>query len=300
MYRLLNIKILIVVGCVIGSVFLFSLTMSSFSPDKMVLASVSDVLVEPNELVSFSDSTAGADSWLWEFGNGDQSTERSGGYRFVEPGTYQIRLTINDELEKRFIIEVRNNPHSSEKKMLIEISAPEKVIQNEKVVFKGIGLAEKWRWEFGESGVIDSRDKQAIYSYSQPGIYSVKLSTETTKYPILHIIEVTPHYQENDTTDVLSQIGQDIKRNLQAIVAGRSFNKHYNYILSTFLCKKPNTLVVINNNTYNDFYSYCQGLRIIGKSNKTIIENVLLDLDPENESCIKQLNVIQYDSKGKK
>lgn len=103
-------------------------------------------------------------------------------------------------------------------------------------------------------------------------------------------------YQENDTTDVLSLIGLDIKENLQAIALGKSFNLHYNKILNKYLCQDANTLVVINNNKYNDFYSYCQGLKIVGKANKTIIENVLVDLDKENNTCIDKITVIQYDS----
>ncbi len=297
MYRLLNIKILIVVSIIIVAIVVFSISIKSCSNEKMILAKVSHVIVTPNTPISFADSTKGAYSWLWEFGNGDKVSEPCGQYSFSQPGKYQIRLTINNEKEKFFLIEVKNQESDDSQDPLIKINAPVTAMQNEMIVFKGEGNAEKWRWEFGESGMIDSREKKTLYAYSQAGIYDILLSTETTKYPIRHQIEIIPQYQENDTTDVLSLIGQEIKENLQAIIDGRSFNGHYNKILKKYLCNDANTIVVTNNNKYNDFYSYCQGLKIIGKANRTIIENVLVDLDEMNNSCINRITVIQYDAK---
>jgi hypothetical protein len=54
-------------------------------------------------------------------------------------------------------------------------------------------------------------------------------------------------------------------------------------------------VVIINNTKKNDFYSYCQGLRLIGRR-RTTIENVLIDIDPETEECIQKLIVIQSDN----
>ena len=44
---------------------------------------------------------------------------------------------------------------------------------------------------------------------------------------------------------------------------------------------------------YNDFYSYCQGLKIIGRK-KLIIEEVVVDTGNSNtDECIKKLLVTQ-------
>ena len=296
MHKISNIKILIVVGIAALAVLIFSTAIRSCSNEKIVLAKVSHVLAETNQTISFADSTKGAHEWLWEFGNGDKLSSPRGQYQYREAGKYQIRLTVNNEREKYFLIEVKDPVDTESENSIISIYAPSKAMQNELVIFKGIGNAEKWRWEFGETGMVDSREKKTLYAYSQPGLYDVLLSTETTKYPIRHQIEVIAQYQENDTTDVLSLIGLDIKDNLQAIALGKSFNLHYNKILNKYLCQDANTLVVINNNKYNDFYSYCQGLKIVGKTNHTIIENVLVDLDKANNTCIDKITVIQYDS----
>ena len=98
----------------------------------------------------------------------------------------------------------------------------------------------------------------------------------------------------NDSTDVFVLIGNDIKEKLQAIVDGKPFNSNYNYIMSKYLCNNSETLVIINNTKRNDFYSYCQGLKIIGRE-KTIIDNVTVDVDTQTGECVRQLTVTQYD-----
>ena len=98
---------------------------------------------------------------------------------------------------------------------------------------------------------------------------------------------------ENDSTDVFVLIGNDIKEKLQAIADGKPFNTNYNYIMNSYLCKNPDIPVIINNTKRNDFYSYCQGLRFIGRK-KTIIDNVIVDVDSQSE-CVKKLTVVQFD-----
>lgn len=63
--------------------------------------------------------------------------------------------------------------------------------------------------------------------------------------------------------------------------------------MSTYLCNNSNTLVIVDNTKKNDFYSYCQGLKIIGRK-RTRIDNVIIDID-DSESCINKLIVLQTD-----
>lgn len=81
-------------------------------------------------------------------------------------------------------------------------------------------------------------------------------------------------------------IGNDIREHLQAIVDGKPFNTHYNYILKKYLCGNPDIAVTVNNSKKNDFYSYCQGLKIIARR-KTLIDEVFVDMGvkPEQRMC---------------
>jgi hypothetical protein len=291
MGKLLGYRVYIVVVAIcilLGITFLIRSCMYG----KEVRAVVSPLDIEQGLPVEFADSTQGAHKWFWEFGNGDTFSKRRGKYIFPETGKYQIRLTVNGNQEKRFIINVRP-PKKDKASELVKIIAPDEAFQGEYITFRGEGPSKDWRWEFGETGRVDAFEKNAIYKYELPGRYVVALRTEETKYPVLHTIDIIPQYSESDSTDVASIIGNDIKERLQAIVDQKPFNKNYNYIMDTYLCRNPNTLVIVNNDKKNDFYSYCQGLRIIGRK-KVRVENVLIDVD-ENGICVNKLIVVQTD-----
>jgi hypothetical protein len=292
--KIFNYRIYVITGVIATCIGLAFLVRSCLTT-REVKAGVTPLDVEVGTFITFADSTKGANQWLWEFGNGDSSPLQKGTYTFPETGKYQIRLIVNERFEKKFIVNVRAKKNDDIQSELVKIIAPGTGMQEEYIVFRGEGPSKEWRWEFGETGVVDAREQTAIYKYEFPGTYEVLLTTEDTKYPIRHTIVIAPQYMENDTTDVATLIGNDIKQKLQAIIDQKPFNTNYNYILNSYLCKNPNALVIVNNTKKNDFYSYCQGLRLIGRR-KTTIENVLIDIDPETEECIQKLTVIQSDN----
>lgn len=293
MGKILNRKTYITVVAVCLC-FLIAYMIRGYFSSRSVQAFVSPLEVRVGEPIEFADSTHKARQWMWNFGNGDTSDRRSGEYRYGTPGKYQIKLLVNNSFEKKMIVTVLPDKKADEAFKLIKITAPDMAMQNERIIFRGEGDAKEWRWEFGETGNIDSRDRNSIYAYKEPGIYEVRLSTENTRYPIVHNIEILPQYMENDSTDVFVLIGNDIKEKLQAIADGKPFNTNYNYIMNNYLCKNPDVPVIINNTKRNDFYSYCQGLRFIGRK-KTIIDNVIVDVDSQLGECVKKLTVVQFD-----
>lgn len=293
MGKLNNYRVFVIIG-VIALCIVMAFVIRNLFTTREIQASVSPLDIEIGQPINYSDSTKGSNSWLWEFGNGDESVLQQGKYTFAETGRYQIRLKVDNKQEKKFIVNVRAKSNN-EGEQLVRIEAPHTGMQGEYIIFRGEGLSKEWRWEFGETGIVDSREKSAIYKYELPGNYEVLLSTEETQYPIRHLIEILPQYTEDESTDVESLIGNDIKEKLQNIIDQKPFNNNYNYVLSTYLCNNPNTLVVVNNNKKNDFYSYCQGLKIIGRK-KTTIDNVIIELNPLNDACIQKLIVVQYDN----
>lgn len=291
MKKISNSKLYIIIFSIVFCV-LITFLIRFFFTTREVRAFVSSLEIFQNEPLIYSDSTKNAKEWLWEFGNGDTSLEKIGEYTYSNPGSYQVKLTVDNSISKEFLINVKE-PIKLERDSLIQISAPAFAVQYEYVTFRGVGLSKEWRWSFGETGIIDSREKVALYAFTEPGIYQVELTTEDTKYPIRHLIEIFPQYMENDTTDVLKLIGNDIKEKLQAISDGKPFNTNYNYILNNYLCNDPNVLVTVNTDKRNDFYSYCQGLKILGKKSITINDVIIIQDDNQSE-CVKKLIVSQY------
>lgn len=287
--------IYIVILSLLAYLLVYVLLLQSCSQERLIKANISNSDLLVNEVFSYNDSTRGAKDWIWEFGNDEKSTKQGGEFSFVKPGKYRIKLTVDRKSEKFFLVNVTEKVESVESR-LVSIVAPSMAIQDEYIVFKTDGEANLYRWEFGETGLIDSREKDPIYYYSEPGNYEVLLTTDVGYYPVIHEIEILPRYNDNDSTDVLTLIGIDIKNRLQSLADGKAFNNNYNYVLSRYLCNNPNTLVVVNNNKYNDFYSYCQGLKITGKANKTSIEKVVVDTNAdENISCLSVIYVMQND-----
>lgn len=292
MNKYFNTRSLVSTLIVVSLIIVLVIIMRSCGRERIVRASVSSTDIVLGQQIGYADSTSRAETWLWEFGNGDYSTEQAGTYEFKEEGRYQIRLKVNHNLKKEFQVMVRPRPER-QSDHLIRINAPATAVQGEYILFSAEGNDMDWRWEFGESGIIDSREKTAIYAYQNHGIYQVRLSTEKTQYPVTHWIEVMPKYMEVDSLDAMTIAGNDIRQRLQNISDGKPFNPNYNHVLNTYLCQNPDVLVTVNNNRRNDFYSYCAGLRVAGRG--TYIETVFVESSKPETGCIDHLIVVQYD-----
>ena len=281
---------MIVVAMMLSMVVLAIIVRSCTAGDP-IRASVSPLDVEVGASIRYSDSTYNTSHILWEFGNGDNSHEKNGLYTFMEPGRYQVRLIVNREKSKCFIVNVRER-RSVRNNKLIKIKAPSKVVQNERVVFMADGDSDNWRWEFGESGQVDSQEQNPIYVYSKVGVYEVKLMAGNMLYPVVHTIEVMPEFAIDESTDVDTQASDEFKKRLQQIIDERNvFNSNYNYLLRYYLSGNSNVMVLINGTNENDFYSYCNGLKIMGKQQSTVIMDVNIERDKSGK--IKRLLVNQ-------
>ena len=173
-------KILFVIAAMLLCI-LVAILIRLFFSSRTVRMTLTPIEVETGETVHYADSTRNARSWLWEFGNGDISHERSGEYVFKKPGRYQVRLQVDGGLERKQIITVHRSRDDYGSDELVRMKAPATAFQGEIVSFKGYGPSKEWRWQFGESGIVDSREQNPLYAYPEPGIYEVLLTTENTQ-----------------------------------------------------------------------------------------------------------------------
>lgn len=284
-----SVTVFVILALVVGALIL---GIRSCQSGPTVKAFISNTGVTLGESFVYSDSTKNAKEWYWEFGDNETSGKARGNYTYRQAGKYRIRLTVNGKYEKLFTVNVKAI-NSDSLSRLVEIEAPKTAMQGEYIVFKGVGNDKQWRWEFGESGMVDAREKNPLYAYAEAGVYQVQLRTENTQYPVIHMIEITPNYSVNDSTDMMSVIGADIREKLQAISEGKSFNSNYNYIIRKYMCNDEKTEVVINNNKFNDIYSYCQGLAAIGRGRKVLIDHVAVEIPDLESGCVSKIIVVQ-------
>ena len=271
-----------------------------YTSDVEIQARVYPVQQVVGQPIRYADSTSQAEEWHWEFGNGQESRREHGAVYYYQPGTYLIRLTVNKKVTQTFSVVIRPKPLINQQDSVVRIQGPTSGYEREKLVFTAVGgQARQFTWRFGASGQVDSREQTAIYSYptdenrSQPRRYTVELLTDVTKYPIRHTITVVRGYNKfAPPVDSLDIVGSDIRRRLQQIADGHSFNTNYDYLLRRYLCNHNNTQVNINSSKANDFYSYCMGLQF---DRGVRIDAVALSSDSLT-SCVTRLNVTQHKS----
>lgn len=263
---------------------------------------------ELNEKLSFkiNDSTLLSDKKaVWYFGNGDSIvSKRNVNYTYKKAGKYLVTLRINNKFDFSKQINIVNGRTLTAKDSIPKIFCAAFGYVGEEIVFTGYSpSSNNWYWEFGETGTIDSYEKQAIYVFNSPGIYTIKLETEKTKYPITKEIEIFQLYEPFKEPEVIDSAGivlNDIKKRLQIIANlgardTRAYKAQVNYLKNKYICSDlSDVVVVVNEEKYNDFLSYCQGLHYLD-GNATIIQEVKLD----TIKCFKQINITQKTNKTK-
>ncbi|PZF72740.1 PKD domain-containing protein [Taibaiella soli] len=270
--------------------------------EKRVIHSNADlqVVVYPQDLtigdtLHFADHTSFAKQHRWEFGDGGLSFLESDNYCYTKPGYYQLRLIVNNDYFRTINIHVKDRPKiNALADSIATISAQTVAMQDETIEFRCNALdATSFRWKFGETGQVDSKEKVAFYSYKTPGDYTVSLQVNTNQGPVEHHIRILPSFKIGSDSisfdDPYQKKDNDFKQHLQQIANGNSFNLHYNYLLETYLCKNEKASVKINGSIVSEFYSYCARLRF---DKNTTIQSVKCGFD-DSLRCVTRVDVQQ-------
>ena len=134
-------------------------------------------------VVEFQDLSTGApNSWLWDFGNGNSSTQKNPTVIYANPGVYDVKLITsnsfaNDSKVSNGLIKVYDSPLSEISTnsitngcMPLEVSFEDISLTNNSIV--------NWQWNFGDGGA--SNMQNPIYDYINDGNFSVSLIVTDT------------------------------------------------------------------------------------------------------------------------
>lgn len=130
---------------------------------------------------SFNNPT----SWSWDL-NGDgrsDSQERNPVYTYTEPGIYTIRLTVTNGagsdtfVNQGFITAAMAapGPEAGFSASPVRGTAPLTVRFSD----ESRNNPTAWWWDFTNDGVTDSRERNPVWIYTGPGIYTVRLSVSS-------------------------------------------------------------------------------------------------------------------------
>ncbi|GEM_PF-2108855 len=131
-------------------------------------------------IVQFTDlSTGSPTSWAWDFqddGTTDSTTQNPV-FTYTDAGLYTVRLTATNAGGSN--AETRTNYISVAVAPPVPDFTANKTSGNYPLTVQftdlSTGSPATWDWDFQDDGVIDSHDKNPVFTYSTPGNYSVRL-----------------------------------------------------------------------------------------------------------------------------
>lgn len=123
-------------------------------------------------------------SYLWEFGDGQTSTQTNPTHTYADTGTYNVKVTVNKGLgcedEAETIAKVYPGFTADFTTLGICVTKPTQFTDQTKADY---GVVDSWTWDFGESGVNDDNSdiKNPVFSYPTQGTKNVRLISTSSK-----------------------------------------------------------------------------------------------------------------------
>ncbi len=127
--------------------------------------------------VTFIDKSVGADTYLWEFGDGTTSTQQNPVHTYPSQSNYSVKLTVYNATTGCIDSTTKVLPIGTPDARFVSDTTrgcvPFAVHFSDSSIF-----ASGWLWSFGDGGT--STAKNPTHTYSIPGYYTVKLIINPT------------------------------------------------------------------------------------------------------------------------
>jgi PKD repeat protein len=264
-----------------------------FVPGPIANFSVSDSVVCGISPIQFSDSSIDAVQWNWFFGDGNTSTLQNPSYTYNNHGNYSVTLKAID-----------SSGCSGVFTMPTQVAVNDQPVANFKIK-DSIGCApfevkftadssnaNNWKWNLGTAMTIN--DSSAIYTFTQPGAYSISLTTEneagcidSTRFDSL-IVLYTPNSKITPVSPMCSN-ETPIKLNSQE-AGGMWYGEGISNPITGIY--NPNKAKSATDKVYYSFQGACSTSDTIYIKIKKAPE---VDFSINNEEGCKQLDV-QFES----
>ena len=140
----------------------------------------------PLEVSFTNQSTGGVIDWLWDFGDGQTSTEPNPIHTYQNPGFYTVSLTVtgagdSDTETKTEYITVTDQDHPLANFTAGPLDGPLPLT----VQFsdRSAGNVTSWAWDFDNDGTVDSTDQHPSHVFTTTGSFDVKLTVSDGTNP---------------------------------------------------------------------------------------------------------------------
>ncbi len=152
------------------------------------------------------------DTWNWDFGDGNTSTQSNPSHRYEDSGTYEVQLTVaNDYGSDEFTFEIDVEVFNP------EVSMPDTIIAGETANFSGLQQAGFiYMWNLGDGTEENVANFTHLYEFDQDTIITATVSVINLNISTNCIVsfENDIHYfleEPMDTIDGIAELGIDLK-----------------------------------------------------------------------------------------
>lgn len=160
--------------------------------------------------VDYTNTSTNAVSYLWDFGNGNQSTLKSPGAVYNNAGKYTVTLIATDASGKKDTVVMKDHITVFKSPVADLQAAKFEICSGDNIPFSdqstpGDGAINKYKWDFGEGGT--STSKNPTYTYTTSGLFDVTLiitdangcqsSVKKTRYITVNALPSVTFTQDN-------------------------------------------------------------------------------------------------------
>ncbi len=142
--------------------------------------------------LTFTDGSTDADdtlTYLWDFGDGNTSTEQNPTHLYADNGTYTVTLTVTDgtdtDTDEEVIIVGNVAPTAGFTYVATNLS----VVFTDTSTDPNTGDTLTWSWNFGDDSALNTT-QNPTYAYAAAGTYNVTL-TVTDTYGLTGVSDIT-------------------------------------------------------------------------------------------------------------
>ena len=128
--------------------------------------------------MTFTNTSKNADSYKWDFGDGNTSTEANPVKEFARAGTLKVKLTATGKNNSaEYTADITINAAASASSTADFSFAPNSPTIEDLVTFSNkSSIATSYEWDFGNGTT--SVDKDPVKKFTKAGAYGVKLKTK--------------------------------------------------------------------------------------------------------------------------
>jgi len=209
------------------SASVFAYRYSKYEPCKEIAFEIKAKEFRQEGLIKFIDQTENANSWEWDFGDSTVvGTGREALHNYKKPGEYNVRLLVNGICEKNELITIKEKRFVLDSTKLAKFTLPSTITVGEVLKVKdSTNNASTWEWRFGETNEANSKEKNAEYTYTEPGLKTVSLVVNgDVKHSTAKQIDVLPLDEPEDIINPITKpkrpLGYDIKAKPKALGSG--------------------------------------------------------------------------------